>query len=116
MYAIRSYYGFTSSCNLLQELSAFFSAAGRRSLIAKNSFYNVITSYSIHYTKLYDPSFLEAMALIHTAAAVFFMILFVIHVGIMVMKNHRPLITSMVTGKVSTDYARHHHPAWKVEG
>ncbi len=62
------------------------------------------------------PSFLEAMALIHTAAAVFFMILFVIHVGIMVMKNHRPLITSMVTGKVSTDYARHHHPAWKVEG
>lgn len=62
-----------------------------------------------------DPYFLEAMALLHTAAAGCFLILFFVHVGILLMKNHRPLIGSMITGRISKEYAGHHHPAWKTE-
>lgn len=59
--------------------------------------------------------FLQLMTMLHTFAAVFFVMLFVAHVGALLLKNHRPLIPSMITGKISKIYALKHHPAWKFD-
>jgi formate dehydrogenase gamma subunit len=59
-----------------------------------------------------DPMFLQWMAFIHTGAGMFFMILFLAHVAALLLKQHRPLIPSMFSGNVSTDYARSHHSRW----
>ena len=64
MYAIRSYYGYGYSvpCNRIEIVEAAHPvpdaaglAATRRMLDLVSGLGDVITSYSIHYTKLYDP-------------------------------------------------------------
>lgn len=59
-----------------------------------------------------DPMFLQWMAFIHTGAGMFFMILFLAHVAALLLKQHRPLIPSMFSGKISADYVRTHHSKW----
>lgn len=60
-----------------------------------------------------DPMFLQWVAFIHTATGMFFMVLFLAHVVALLLKQHRPLIPSMFTGRISADYARRHHSKWQ---
>ena len=55
---------------------------------------------------------LEAITLTHTLFGMLFMMLFLAHVGALMLKNHRPLIPSMFSGNISKEYADHHHPNW----
>ena len=57
MYAIRSYYGTVSE--IIEEAIKFRELGVKQILFdpAVESLEDVITSYSIHYTKLYDPNF-----------------------------------------------------------
>lgn len=93
-----------------QRLAYFFIGATSLVLISTG----LIKSFKNIGNVVLNPYFLEVMAMLHTAAAGFFLILFFVHVAILLMKNHRPLIGSMVTGKISKEYAEHHHPGWKV--
>lgn len=62
-----------------------------------------------------DPIFLQWVAFGHTIAGMFFMVLFVAHVGALMLKSHRPLIPSMFSGKIDRNYALKHHPQWHEE-
>ena len=62
-----------------------------------------------------DPILLQWMAFIHTGTGMLFMFLFLAHVAALLLKQHRPLIPSMFSGKLSSDYARAHHPEWHPE-
>ncbi len=59
-----------------------------------------------------DHMLLEAITLAHTIFGMLFMMLFLAHVGALLLKNHRPLIPSMFSGRISKEYADHHHPKW----
>jgi len=73
----------------------------------------LIKSYKNLGAIVLDPMFLQWCAFIHTGSGMFFMVLFLAHVAALLLKNHRPLIPSMFSGKISAEYARHHHPKWK---
>ncbi|THB73154.1 MAG: cytochrome b/b6 domain-containing protein [Desulfobulbaceae bacterium] len=60
-----------------------------------------------------EPMLLQWIAFTHTIAGGIFLLLVVAHVGALLLKNHRPLIPSMFTGKIDAEYARHHHPEWR---
>ena len=60
-----------------------------------------------------DPIFLQWTAFIHTGTGMFFMILFLAHVAALLLKQHRPLIPSMFSGRISAEYARSHHSSWQ---
>ena len=75
----------------------------------------VIKSYKNSGDITLDPFFLKIMTMIHTVAAILFFLLFIIHILILLMKKHRPLIGSMITGKISKEYAEHHHPGWQTK-
>ncbi len=62
-----------------------------------------------------EPILLQWVAFIHTGTGMLFMILFLAHVAALLLKQHRPLIPSMFSGKLSSDYARAHHPEWHPE-
>lgn len=62
-----------------------------------------------------DPMLLQVVAFTHTIAAMFFMILFLAHVAALLLKNHRPMIPSMITGMMDKRHAREHHPNWQVD-
>lgn len=62
-----------------------------------------------------DPMFLQWMAMLHVVTAVIFTMLFVAHVAALMLKSHRPLIPSMITGRICKDYADNHHSAWKAD-
>lgn len=62
-----------------------------------------------------DPLLLEIAAFIHTGFAMIFMLLVVAHVAALMLKSHRPMIPSMITGKMDKEHARAHHPRWKPE-
>lgn len=59
-----------------------------------------------------DPMFLQWVAFTHTITGMIFMLLFLVHVMIFLVKSYRPLFPSMFTGRIDAEYARHHHPAW----
>ncbi len=58
---------------------------------------------------------LTVITLIHTFAAMFFMLLFFAHLFAFVIKPNWPLFTTMFTGKVNKSYAEHRHPEWDFE-
>jgi len=62
-----------------------------------------------------DPMFLQWTAFAHTGLGMFFMLLFLAHVGALMLKSHRPMIPSMFTGKISKEYVKNHHPKWRME-
>ena len=62
-----------------------------------------------------DPMFLQWMAMLHILTAAMFAFLFIAHVGALLLKNHRPMIPSMFSGRINKEYARKHHPAWKTD-
>ena len=59
-----------------------------------------------------DPMLLQWTAFIHTGTGMFFMILFLAHVAALLLKQHRPLIPSMFSGRISAEFARLHHAKW----
>lgn len=73
----------------------------------------LIKSYKNLGAIILDPMFLQWTAFIHTGTGMFFMILFLAHVAALLLKQHRPLIPSMFSGRISADYARTHHPRWQ---
>jgi cytochrome b subunit of formate dehydrogenase len=62
-----------------------------------------------------DPFFLQIIAFVHTGVGMLFMLLVIAHVGALLLKQHRPMIPSMFTGRIRADYAHNHHPAWEPE-
>ncbi len=60
-----------------------------------------------------DPMLLQVVAFTHTIAGIFFMMLFFAHVAALLLKNHRPMIPSMITGKMDRQHAEQHHPNWR---
>lgn len=75
----------------------------------------LIKSYKNLGSIVVDPILLQWMAMLHTFAAVLFLLLIIAHVAALLLKSHRPLIPSMFTGRISREYAEKHHPAWKIE-
>jgi len=73
----------------------------------------LIKSYKNLGAIVLDPMLLQWVAFTHTIAGMFFMVLFLAHVAALLLKQHRPLIPSMFSGRISADYARHHHPKWQ---
>ncbi len=73
----------------------------------------LIKSYKNLGTIVLDPQFLMVVAFAHTLAGMLFMVLFLAHVAALLLKNHRPMIPSMITGWMDAEHAREHHPAWE---
>jgi len=72
----------------------------------------LIKSYKNLGAIVLDPMLLQWMAFIHTITGGIFMMLFLAHVAALLLKNHRPMIPSMITGKIDREYAEKHHPGW----
>jgi cytochrome b subunit of formate dehydrogenase len=60
-----------------------------------------------------DPALLQWVTLAHTAAAMLFMVLVGAHVAAFLIRANRPLLPSMITGRVCRHYAAHRHPFWQ---
>lgn len=61
-----------------------------------------------------DPLLLQIIAFTHTIAGMFYMALFLAHVAALLLKNHHPMIPSMITGKMDKEHAKKHHPDWNL--
>lgn len=72
----------------------------------------LIKSYKNLGAIVLDPIFLQCVAITHTVTGGIFMMLFLAHVAALLLKNHRPMIPSMITGKIDKGYAEEHHPGW----
>ncbi len=75
----------------------------------------LIKSYKNLGAIVLDPMFLQLVAFTHTIAGMVFMGLFLAHVAALMLKDHRPMIPSMITGKMDKEHARKHHPKWQVD-
>jgi formate dehydrogenase gamma subunit len=60
-----------------------------------------------------NPTFLQVVSLIHTFAAMLFMLLVLAHVAAFLLRANRPLLPSMFTGRCCAEYAKRRHPLWK---
>jgi formate dehydrogenase gamma subunit len=60
-----------------------------------------------------EPWLLTWITLVHTAAAMVFMGLIAAHLAAFLIPANRPLLPSMITGRVSRSYAEHRHPLWR---
>lgn len=72
----------------------------------------LIKSYKNLGAIVLDPMLLQWVAITHTVTGGIFMMLFLAHVAALLLKNHRPLIPSMITGKIDREYTDKHHPGW----
>lgn len=61
-----------------------------------------------------NPDFLMFVTLIHTIATMFFVMLFLLHIGAFIIKDNRQLLKSMFTGYVDYDYVKRRHPKWAL--
>jgi cytochrome b subunit of formate dehydrogenase len=52
---------------------------------------------------------------VHSIGAILFVLLAAIHVAAFVLKPNRPLVRSMLTGKVDREYAEERYPLWVKE-
>jgi len=73
----------------------------------------LIKSYKNVGVIIVDPMLLQLVAFIHTGMGMLFLLLFFAHVAALLLKSHRPLIPSMITGKIDAEYARAHHSRWQ---
>lgn len=74
----------------------------------------LIKSYKNLGPIILDPMLLQWLAFAHTIAGMVFMLLFFAHVAALLLKGHRPLIPSMFSGRIDREYARRHHPQWRI--
>jgi len=72
----------------------------------------LIKSYKNLGAIVLDPMLLQWVAITHTVTGGIFMMLFLAHVAALLLKNHRPMIPSMITGRIDREYAEKHHPGW----
>jgi len=72
----------------------------------------LIKSYKNLGAIVLDPTLLQLVTLVHTITGGIFMVLFLAHVAALLLKVHRPMIPSMITGKIDREYAEKHHPGW----
>ncbi|OEU50067.1 MAG: hypothetical protein BA866_01540 [Desulfobulbaceae bacterium S5133MH15] len=72
----------------------------------------LIKSYKNLGAIVLDPMLLQWVAITHTVTGGIFMMLFLAHVAALLLKNHRPMIPSMITGRIDKEYAEKHHPGW----
>lgn len=77
-------------------------------------FTGLIKSYKNLGAIVLDPMLLQVMAFTHTIAGMLFMMLFLAHVAALLLKDHRPMIPSMITGMMDKEHARKHHSEWKI--
>lgn len=61
-----------------------------------------------------DPTFIQWVTLLHLAATFLFLALVATHLAGLLLKANRPLLPSMLTGKVRREYAERRHARWKV--
>lgn len=61
------------------------------------------------------PVFLQTVTMIHTLATMLFMGLIVAHVAAFLLKANRPLLPSMISGRVPCAYVRERHPLWAAQ-
>lgn len=78
-------------------------------------FTGLIKSYKNLGAIVLDPMLLQVMAFAHTIAGMLFMMLFLAHVAALLLKNHRPMIPSMITGIMDKEHARKHHSKWQID-
>ncbi len=78
-------------------------------------FTGLVKSYKNLGSIIIEPMFLQVITIIHTLTAMTFLFLFLAHVAALMLRNHRPLIGSMIIGELDRDYADKHHPEWKIE-
>jgi hypothetical protein len=52
---------------------------------------------------------------LHNLFFVLFILVFVGHIGAILLKPNRPMIRGIFTGRVRLDYAKHRHPLWLAE-
>jgi len=87
-------------------------------IIGSTSLLLVVTGLIKSYKNLgpiiLDPMLLQWMAFTHTITGMFFMLLFLAHVAALLLKQHRPLIPSMFSGRISREYAEKHHSKWQI--
>lgn len=60
-----------------------------------------------------DSLFIQVVTLTHLVATMLFMLLLGMHVAAFLTKPNRPLLASIVTGRVPSNYAAKRHPHWK---
>lgn len=75
----------------------------------------LIKSYKNLGAIIVDPMLLQWVAFIHTGTGMFFLLLLFAHVAALLLKSHRPLIPSMITGRLDAEYARVHHSKWQTD-
>lgn len=68
---------------------------------------------TLHYVASMPGGLLQAMTFLHDGATIFLLIFLVIHVSALVLvPRNWPLLKSMVTTRISRDYAKQHLPLW----
>ncbi|MEN8140443.1 MAG: cytochrome b/b6 domain-containing protein [Thermodesulfobacteriota bacterium] len=72
----------------------------------------LIKSYKNLGNIVLEPLFLQAMTMLHTLFGMIFMALFLAHVGALLLKEHRPLVPSMFSGRIAKEYVDEHLPGW----
>lgn len=75
----------------------------------------LVKSYKNLGSIVLDPMLLQVIAFTHTIGGMFFMILFLAHVAALMLKDHRPMIPSMITGMMDKEHAQKHHSNWQVD-
>ena len=75
----------------------------------------LVKSYKNTGPVVIDPFVLQGITMIHTALGMFFMALFFAHIGALLLKEHRPLVPSMFSGKLDRQYAEEHLKGWKID-
>ncbi len=75
----------------------------------------LIKSYKNLGDIIIQPLFLELVTMTHTMLGVGFLGIFLAHIAALAMKDHRPLVPSMFSGKIKQKYAKEHLPDWDID-
>jgi cytochrome b subunit of formate dehydrogenase len=79
----------------------------------------VLTGLIKTYKNVYAPDLSHALVFwattLHNLFFVLFILVFVGHIGAILLKPNRPMIRGIFTGAVRLDYAKHRHPLWLAE-
>lgn len=59
------------------------------------------------------PLFIQAVTLLHLGTTFLFMFLVLLHLAAFLIGENRPLLPSMLTGRIDAAYARRRHPRWR---
>jgi cytochrome b subunit of formate dehydrogenase len=98
------------SGKFLAEQRLAYAAIGGTSLVLLAT--GILKSFKNLGPIVLPPALLTGVTLVHTIAAMVFMMLVGAHLAAFLIRANRPLLPSMITGRVSSEYARHRHPLW----